>query len=368
MPVLEPQVAAQLQQGQADAPEWARVLAQVLPMLAPGASGAATSMVPGQAQPQSEWGKIVSMLPMLLGAGGMALGAWPHGLRGGKEAALPESMMRTPEGVLKRFLHGTASPYPDFDMRYSGGGAGGDLYGPGIYMTENPEVARGYSYSQGLKRTVTDPAEIAKIYTPGSIHPAYGGGQDKVIRFYPGKEGAWSVEVQAVDQQGNPLPGPASFLRRHMTAPEVPTQPNTRPVYANLTRPFDLDKNMLRPSAMRLFETAGLDETAVNAILDPRERSFSQETVYRTLTRALGGDKALVNRILQKHGYDGIVHTGGAVTGGDPHQVAIAFSPDQVYPSFGIDAWQQRHGNQPAGPPLNLPELLPQILQPKKGN
>ncbi len=97
MPVLEPQVQQQLQGNAQAAPEWARVLSQVLPMLFPtGASGAALANNPMQPAPQTGWGRIVSLLPLLLGAGGMAFGT----LRGpGKE---PSSLEQYKKAFLAR--------------------------------------------------------------------------------------------------------------------------------------------------------------------------------------------------------------------------------------------------------------------------
>lgn len=71
MPIQAPGLQ-NLAEGSDQSPEWARVLAQVLPMLIPtGASGAALQMNPAQPQPESGWGQILSILPLLLGAAGM---------------------------------------------------------------------------------------------------------------------------------------------------------------------------------------------------------------------------------------------------------------------------------------------------------
>jgi hypothetical protein len=62
--------------------------------------------------------------------------------------ALPRSVVRGADGTLTKLYHGTDRAYPDFDLAQSGSGEGGDLYGPGIYLTESPQVASGYAKSR----------------------------------------------------------------------------------------------------------------------------------------------------------------------------------------------------------------------------
>ncbi|MBW8776538.1 MAG: hypothetical protein JF596_16445, partial [Stenotrophomonas sp.] len=67
----------------------------------------------------------------------------------------------------------------------------------------------------------TDPMTIAAYFQPGRIVPSYGG-QDRVISFTPGSNGdPWSVSVQAVDKDGNPLieDGQPARIRSHRTSP-----------------------------------------------------------------------------------------------------------------------------------------------------
>jgi hypothetical protein len=170
------------------------------------------------------------------------------------------------------------------------------------------------------------------------------------------------------------MPGAEGRPRWHVTSPEVPTQPNTRPVYPDLKNPFDLSHKTLRPTAEKMFQSLGIQGFGLADAdpygrhgLDASQGGIANASIYRAMTDILGGDKALVNQVLQRHGYDGITHFGGGRTYGDQHRVAIAFSPDQVYPSFGVDAWQQHMQNQSSQPPPNLPDLLPQMLQKKPG-
>lgn len=47
-------------------------------------------------------------------------------------------------------------------------------------------------------------------------------------------------------------------------------------------------------------------------------------------------------KALIKMGYDGVMDVGGRITGGDPHVVYIAFSPDQILPAYGKEAVEYR--------------------------
>jgi ADP-ribosyltransferase-like protein len=69
------------------------------------------------------------------------LGPVPRGMKG---EPLPESVVREGD-KLTRLYHGTTRPYADFELSKSGTGAGGDLYGPGVYLTNSPELAETYA-------------------------------------------------------------------------------------------------------------------------------------------------------------------------------------------------------------------------------
>lgn len=71
-----------------------------------------------------------------------------------------------------------------------------------------------------LNRTQKE-AALRHHFTPGRIVPSYSG-QDLVIAFNPGgPESTWSVDVQAVDERGNPIEG--ERVRRHGTEPDAKT-------------------------------------------------------------------------------------------------------------------------------------------------
>ena len=243
---------------------------------------------------------------------------------------LPQSVVRDAEGKLEKFYHGTAHQYTDFTVK-GARGAGGDLYGPGIYMTRDPLAATGYSVPESplLQHVSGDIAnQLAIRRLRDDIQTATSAG--KPAKFVQGlqdelerkialsradeKKGAWYLQTLA---QGE--------------------QPNIRPVYADLKRPFDIDA----PADKALVEHAvrsGLDDgipLKANGRIDWDELPTNKD-VYQALTAHLR-DKGEVNDWLQANGYDGILHMARNFPQRMTHQVAIAFSPDDVYPAPNVE-------------------------------
>ena len=59
---------------------------------------------------------------------------------------------------------------------------------------------------------------MANYFQPGRVVKSYYG-QDRVESFLPGEGGSWTVEVHAVDPQGNRLAGAEGLTRTHSTQP-----------------------------------------------------------------------------------------------------------------------------------------------------
>lgn len=67
-------------------------------------------------------------------------------------------------------------------------------------------------------------------------------------------------------------------------------------------------------------------------------RTMTNDDIFSNLKNVLfrytiGGEDAhrwMIPEVLEEAGYDGITHIGGAITGGEPHRVVIAFHPEQV--------------------------------------
>lgn len=261
------------------------------------------------------------------------------------------------------------------------------LYGPGFYFTDDPLIASSYT---GKAPPRVSRAEIEAHFTPGRIVEGYAG-KDRVLAFdgddprFP-----WRVQVERVDDAGNAIEPP----RWHFTEPqphriEGRPGPGVLPTYLRVQRPFDIEAKLdaasrnaivgaarghpalspgqiaeirrkLEPPANPVQEgpdawrvagwpifrdDAGLYHTAfapreVFASFDDAARATTApvyatgadayDAIVGTLADGIDEPKRVANEILQSAGYDGITHVGGAVTGGKPHRVYIAFRPEQI--------------------------------------
>lgn len=268
------------------------------------------------------------------------LGPPPVGPRG---ELLPESVVRGEQGELQRLYHGTDRVYPDFEMSKTGSGAGGDLYGPGIYMTDNPGMAKDYA-TLGWPREAQEALRSLEV---ARDMRAYHEAQAASARTP-----AEAMESLGIAEQIKPLEAQQSARLQELTQymPSMFKDPaNIRPVYADLKNPFPIDKPIPEDMAKMLWEyVAEPGESFRNAFGGAYQNAgkkwkLSGDDFYQILEkRVFGGDKAKVNALLQEAGYDGITHIGSG--GGAPHRVYIAFSPNEVYPSFNVDALRPTGG------------------------
>jgi len=103
-----------------------------------------------------------------------------------------------------------------FLKEFIGSGEGNAAYGVGHYSAENPSVADWYRKmltaanrqfrftKEGKDLTQAD--ILKEYFAPGNIVSSYGGGKDKVLQFVQDPQRGWAVQVQAVDNAGNPIP------------------------------------------------------------------------------------------------------------------------------------------------------------------
>ncbi len=248
--------------------------------------------------------------------------------------ALPRSVVRGADGKLTKLHHGTSRVYPDFDPAQSGTGAGGDLYGPGIYMTDSAEEAG------GRYATFNWPDEARDAYRSLDVargmrayHEAEAGNaRDLNTAMYHLGE---VEKIHPMEQQA------AARIQREMEhAPWHFTDgANIRPVYADLKRPFAIDATYAPQQFTPLLRSGAQDAGygGIEDLLDAHgDSAMSGQDLYTALTRVMG-DKAAVSDLLQRQGYDGITHMGGN-TSGPVHRVFIAFSPEHVYPAPNVEA------------------------------
>lgn len=260
----------------------------------------------------------------------------------------------------KTFYHGTASGLGTIDAAEPAAGNPNSLYGPGLYLTDDPKVAEGYSKNRSVLRSrVTDPQELAEYFKPGRIVSGYGG-KDKVVAFHPNEGGRWSVDVQRVDKAGNPVPGEP--VRNHSTAPErgefvKDLGVDPRKVLSakipgakllNLDAPLPAE---VRELFNKYFENvSGQNSHALDTGLFPLKENTTGTEAYAAAKSALSevglyaheGESSLEELAdkLSKMGYDGLKHVGGNHVGDHPHNVVILL-PDYAK---GGTAFRNRAG------------------------
>jgi hypothetical protein len=229
-------------------------------------------------------------------------------------------------GLGPRLYHGTTETFEDFDPEAFDAGA---LYGPGVYLTDNPSTASGYGMGQqtGLSTEIFDTAEEAL----GEIRATV----DEYRQMQPD----WHIAEPQVKQTS----AGTYFAETTITH----GTPQVRGAYASVKNPFNIDEPMtdemigtvregLRdyPGAVRAFDEV-LTEN-VQAELTAGRPTTNQQ-IYDAIRGGISGgygatkeDIAEASRFLENLGYDGITHVGGKISGRPPHQVTIAFHPEQV--------------------------------------
>jgi hypothetical protein len=237
-------------------------------------------------------------------------------------------------GKARRVYHGTGATFEKFSTNVSDEAA---LYGPGVYFTESPKIAGGYAGKIPPSRYPTN-EDLAEYFKPGRIVKSHYG-HDKVLEFTPGEKrpGArgWRVKVQSVDPKtGEPTGHP----RIHWTTPDElvypAAAPQVKPAFLDIRSPFDIDAKIdsdtvrkVTGAARDLLDAVGAKTSLYDYIRQPH----TNEQLYDAVVRLAGGEKRMANIVLQKAGFDGITHMGGARTGSDPHRVWIAFEEAQVH-------------------------------------
>lgn len=251
-------------------------------------------------------------------------------------AHLVGSKVADVNGKPLRVYHGTSASFEGFDPAALDQDA---LFGPGIYHTESPEIASGYA-GGGANPAVVDSyneqlAINEQMMTQNADRPE---------------------QLAALQQQRETIQG--------MLADAHKETPNVRPALLDIKNPFDIDhqytpadRDSITFALERLLPDYNWNLVRdENANLEANNNKLSGEEFYHNLSQAKRtvlaqgpsqslGDwldvpvdpflgKSGLNYALQRIGYDGITHIGGARTGNPPHRVWIAFDPAQVHPPF----------------------------------
>src|SRR5499427_5559796 len=248
---------------------------------------------------------------------------------------LPHSVVRGARGNLTRVVHGTDVTFPDFDPNFYGRGAGGDLYGPGIYTSQAPTVTAGYAFRNWPQEAKDMLREIEHLHYNADWYGDAANLGEAGITSAEARETAQAYRSQAEQVQAR--------LSRHMEQNPwlYEGAPQSRAVYLDIRNPFDIDAPISQTQrellAQRLEKQLPGDAHArdmVSVLRAPSQGDVGAH-VYDQLTWALQ-DKAATNQLLRDVGYDGITHWGGS--GAKQHKVWIAFHPDQVYPAANVEA------------------------------
>ncbi len=114
--------------------------------------------------------------------------------------------------------------------------------------------------------------------------------------------------------------------------------------YIDSRKPFDIEKPLgIDSAAVKEFvnktlgrpdpgtEYGAYKAASFDRLLSEITPSMSGQSAYELLDE-YGGHGATA--ALRDLGYDAIQHTGGAITGGAPHHVTIAFDPSQIYAPY----------------------------------
>lgn len=231
----------------------------------------------------------------------------------------------------ERLFHGTQRPFDEFSDDKANYSGEDNLYGPGHYFTDDPEVASSYAMNKRPPSYPMTDTERAEYFTPGNIVPSYGGGNDRVVAYSPSSQehGGWAVKVQAVikSPSGKWIDDPRSPHERvHFTEPfkKPRIQPNVRKATTNVKKWFDVAATADPAELRRITERLGGD-------FEEPSKPYSNDELYSDIVEFLGS-RTEANEYLKKFGYEGIKYPGGErVKGTTPHQAYVVFSKNSIF-------------------------------------
>jgi hypothetical protein len=258
-------------------------------------------------------------------------------------------------GNPKRMYHGTPHPFDSFDTNVLNPES---LYGPGIYTTDSPKVASKYSTGkssigyqsprplvsnevlakelESLFSTMPD-ENVRKLFSPLT--------EDVAITVEEGRErllehlraegpGGWH---SVLEEAG--IERPDLYTKGYH--PEV--APNVRMQYVDARNPLDLEDFVNDDASARFksfFEQLDIDPTLRKEVYEEHSLgpSANAGVAMEVLRMFTGKPEA---ELAKQFGYDAVLHRGGVVTGGVPHNVAIALDPSQIYKPYIAPALQE---------------------------
>lgn len=271
----------------------------------------------------------------------------------------PSFVEDTRTGEPKVVYHGTGAPgFAAFARMRLDPDA---LYGKGIYMTEDPDLASTYA-GKGYRRSepLSDEARAAMLdeierdphvqrilSEPGYLSQSE---IDEVRRRLDQARDSIRVPTMFLDSlrslAGQPYNARAvpAILQRHLGTGGV------YPLYASIKNPFLADEALDHDAFDNLvygvrkvagaktaaeFERQFADEMRGDGIFESEEEAWmlgapQADQVIKLLRDMLPQPHRDLAEILKAAGYDGVQYTGGRLTGGKLHTVWVAFDPAQV--------------------------------------
>jgi hypothetical protein len=190
----------------------------------------------------------------------------------------------------KQWYHGTGTDNLTKDQLDPFAGNHEGLFGHGIYLTDNPEIANGYAKSRGRKTS-----------TP-TIYDA-------------------KVNMDRVLDLEKPVPHDAKSALDKFT----------KPLDYQYNGEFGQDHHF--SDIVNEMAQKGATTEEIIQRMRTEVRDFSHEAGISTNEFVQDFQDLAV--YLKEHGYDGITHTGGGRTGHDPHRVLIALDPNDGYAQTG---------------------------------
>jgi hypothetical protein len=189
--------------------------------------------------------------------------------------------------------HGSPHIFNKFRMDKIGTGEGAQAYGQGLYLAENPNVAKEYQKKFANTQSF-DRGALREYFKPGNIVGGYGG-KDRVVKFneWDGKPphtfGGWSVDVKSVEKKGEDWID-SGLLRNHGTPPEPKDYEKvTGKKAAHLYKvdlPDDQIKNMLDFDAPFSKQPKKIKELFKKTSEPPKET----DAYYNNIDYAIGKD------------------------------------------------------------------------------
>jgi len=270
------------------------------------------------------------------------------------KAWFENSVVRDAEGKPMVMYHGGGSVFDAFDIEKD---AGGNLFGPGFYFTDTPEVASGYAEGSARQQYTGNGQPWNRQATTkemefinGFFNPMHGLSNNPEYRVANAFIFSQSGDPTKWEMIKNlPPTDRTKILQDRFIAtlaetglvenPKIATNPNILPVYMSIQNPFDIDKTYTKDMIMKIFTTkSGNDEFARRLIARTRldrgaEEAVTGESIWRAMEEGIMGyteGEAETNAMLQEFGFDGITHIGGRRVGNQEHRVYIAFEPTQV--------------------------------------